>query len=469
MGDSTVSPGYNLLKIRPIRKLILWSLFPYLFQAIFLLIFVLLAVTGWRLYAPEGVASKLYAKANIVNLVIWGLWWPVMIWVAVLFGRLWCTVCPLELVANGTERLGRALGIKQLSLGKALSSGALIAALYLLIQMLVPGIELHRVPAYTSIFLWTLIAIAGVTGFLIKDRAFCRGFCPVGLLLGTYGRGSMLAVRPRSGETFGASEDKPCITPSDRPDSNSRICPSLLNPPKLNGSKDCLMCGQCIKSYGPDNMQLLLRRPFHPSDTREPMANWPLVFFIFVVSGFVTYELCSEWKAAQAVFLAIPTAVTNVLSLPDYLGWIKGAWTLLVFPALLWLALGSAIRLLGGSASLSEAFRRMALPFAVILAAGHMAKALGKISSWGGYFPFVLKEPLGIETVQALSSKAIQTPAHLIPKVWVASIGVGLLLLGMYFAINEIKRSLKTKPMPIVIPLGLAALIYVFIVVGWGL
>ena len=37
-------------------------------------------------------------------------------------------------------------------------------ALYAVIQMLVAGIHLHRVPAYTSMFLWGLLGTAAVVG-----------------------------------------------------------------------------------------------------------------------------------------------------------------------------------------------------------------------------------------------------------------------------------------------------------------
>ena len=137
------SQGFNLLKLRPIRGLALWAGYPYVFQAMLLVVFLYLALLGWGLFPPEGVAGKLYAKTNLVNLLIWGLWWPAMVWLAVGFGRIWCAVCPLELVANGTERLGRAMGLKQRTLGVWLRSGALILVFYALIQMLVAGADLH--------------------------------------------------------------------------------------------------------------------------------------------------------------------------------------------------------------------------------------------------------------------------------------------------------------------------------------
>ena len=248
MKNNSDFQGFNILRIRPIRTVVLWPGFPYVFQALMLAVFISLAVIGWGHFAPEGVNDKLYAKTNIVNLMVWGLWWPSMVWGAVLFGRIWCMVCPLELVANGTERLARRLGIKQLVLGKWLRSGALIVGIYALIQLLVAGAHLHRVPAYTSLFLWGLLGTAGLVGFFIKDRAFCRGFCPVGLLLSTYGRGGMLAVRAGSGQICNTCPGKDCIMACNRARLYGRSCPSLLNPPKLNSNRDCLVCGQCIKS-----------------------------------------------------------------------------------------------------------------------------------------------------------------------------------------------------------------------------
>ena len=87
MTNSSSSQGFNLLQIRPVRVLIEWPLYPYIFQIIALVVFVTLAIIGWGHFVTEYVNDKLYAKTNIVNLVIWGLWWPSMVWVAVLFGR----------------------------------------------------------------------------------------------------------------------------------------------------------------------------------------------------------------------------------------------------------------------------------------------------------------------------------------------------------------------------------------------
>ena len=131
----------DLLRFRPLRVLVRWGGFPYFFQVVMLAVFVAFSWISWGRFAPEGVADKLFAKTHLVQLVVWGLWWPGMVWAAVVLGRAWCAVCPLELVANVTERLGRWLGIPQRDLGRRLSSGVLVLVLYAAIQLLVAGVH----------------------------------------------------------------------------------------------------------------------------------------------------------------------------------------------------------------------------------------------------------------------------------------------------------------------------------------
>lgn len=464
----TTNLGTNLLRLAPIRVVFLSCFFPYVLQAVLLGLFISLAVLGWDLFAPDGIASKQFAKTNLVNLLIWGLWWPAMVWGAVFFGRIWCAICPLELVANATERLGRFTRVPQRTLSRWLQSGVLILVLYTLIQMLVAGAELHRIPAYTSIFLWSLLATAAVIGFLYKDRAFCRGFCPVGLLLSAYGRGSMLAVRPVGPEPCSSCPGKDCREGVFRTRLDSRSCPSLLNPARLNDNADCLTCGQCMKICPPSNMGLFLRRPFHQSDARQKTASWPITLFIMIVSGFVTYELFSEWKAAQAVYLWVPHTIAEASGLGTYGGWIKGCWMLLVVPLVLWLILGAIVTLFRGDRKLGEAWRRLALPLAVVIAGGHMAKGLAKISSWGGYLPMALSEPRGTETAAAITAGTLDKPASLMPLFWVSVLSLTLLVVLTYFSLRESRLADSETHMSRAPAILLTALGSAILICGWA-
>jgi polyferredoxin len=460
--------GFDLLRLRPVAVFVRWAGFPYVFQAGLLAIFVFFAVFGWGIYTPKGIPDKLYGKSNIVNLMVWGLWWPAMVWTAVLLGRAWCAVCPLEMVANGTERFGRLLGKRQRVLGKWLRSGALIIALYGLIQALVAGAHIHRIPAYTSLFLWGLLALAGVVGFLFKDRAFCRGFCPVGLLLGTYGRGAMLAVRPKSTRECGDCTAKDCALTCNRSRLDSRSCPSLLNPARLNSSADCLVCGQCVKVCHPDNMGLFLRPPFAAADARERLATWPVTLFVMLVSGFVTSELMSEWPAAQAWFLMVPEHAARFLGAEIHAGWLEAVWVLLVVPGIAWLLLASLVLAVRGAAGISEAWRRLALPLAVVVAAGHMCKGLAKFVSWIGFLPLAASDPVGVNAAAAINAKTIAQPAAIIPMPAVSVIAMVLVLCGAWLAFREARLAQREGYRGYYLPLAGVAASFLFVVFGWG-
>ena len=461
--------GWNLLALRPLKAFVLWWGFPYMFQALLLLGYLALAFLGWRLSAPAGVPDKLYAKTNLVNLLIWGLWWPAMIWGAVLFGRIWCAVCPLELVLNGTERLARRLKINQRPLPRWLRSGVLIVVGYLVLQFLVAGVHLHRNPHVTSMFLWGLLAATVVTALLLRDRAFCRGFCPVGLLLGTYGRGSMLAVRPSSPSVCEACKTKDCVAGANRYRLDARSCPSLLDPARLNSNADCLVCGQCFKACQPqDNMGLYLRPPFSWRDAREALASWPVTLFVMVVSGFVAYELCSEWSAAKTVFLWVPQRVSDALGLSGHTGgWVTGAWRLVVVPLVFWSLLGAVVRAAGGARSLGEAWRRLALPLAVVISAGHMAKGLAKLASWGGYLPLALQQPNGVDHAVAIASGSMPAPPHLLSMPAVSLVSFALVLVMGGFALRESRLADATTHRSRIGPIVSVTVLACFLIAGW--
>lgn len=259
-----------------------------------------------------------------------------MVWFAAIMGRVWCMICPLELVSNITERISRKIGLEPKALSKWIRGGAIVVFLYALIQLLVAGIHLHRIPAYTSFFLVGLLVLSAFVGFFFKDRAFCTGFCPIGMLINAYGRSGIIAVRSGSENVCKDCNEKDCLIFSNRYKLDSRSCPSLLNPSHLNSNKDCLVCGQCIKSCNHENMKLLIRKPFSENDTREKTTSWSLTFFIMLVSGFVTAELTVEWKAAHDIFIFIPESFVKLINIYQLSGFIEGIWTLLVFPLLVW-------------------------------------------------------------------------------------------------------------------------------------
>ena len=255
----------------------------------------------------------------------------------------------------------------------------------------------------------------------------------------------------------------------NRTRSDARSCPSLLNPPKLSSNKDCLVCGQCIKSCQPDNMRLLLRRPFPVSDVREALSSWPVTLFVMLVSGFVTWELFTEWPAGNKVFLTAPAWAASALGWPLASGWFNGIWTLGIVPLVLWSLLAGAVRLLGEKERVFVIWRRMALPMAVVISAGHMSKGLAKFVSWSPFLPNAIREPTGLETVKAISAKAVAAPGALLGLSAVAVVSLLLVCVALRIGIREYRLAHQDEPANwrTVFPVVAFAAMCCLIIVGW--
>ncbi|MGE5403165.1 MAG: 4Fe-4S binding protein [Ignavibacteriales bacterium] len=436
---SSKEKNFNLLAVPFIKKLLFWKAFPCSIQTFILLVLFGFIIMGWGVYTPEGLDQELFAKSNIVCLVIWGIWWPMMIWIVVILGRLWCMICPLEMMSRIGAKIGQLLKIKKLSINRPVKSGYIIVSLYAAIQLLAAGTGLHYVPAYTALFLFSLIAFSMVIGLIFKSGSFCKGFCPIAMTLNAYSRGSMLAVRASSGEKCEECRTKNCM----RPTGNRSIfksdggCPVNIYPPQLKSNKDCLLCGRCLKSCTSGNMQLLLRLPFSKKDQRQKSVSWALTFFIMMDSGFVLSEICEEWDLTDKIFMAVPQYFLNYFNLKGYSGWIEGLWALFIFPLFLWTLTGLFLKSIGVLKSIIHSWRSFALRAVIITSSLHLMKSLIRFSEWSAFFPYALKGPWEINNPEPLSSSVSFYPEPLFNWFVVLSISITILCFALYFFILE--------------------------------
>ncbi|MCP4411061.1 MAG: 4Fe-4S binding protein, partial [Gammaproteobacteria bacterium] len=158
--------------------------FPLVPQLITLAAFILLIVDGFAADTSDMTFAKVLRNTNLANLIVWSYWWPLIILSSIFFGRVWCMICPMELLTT----LAARIGLKQKP-PRFLRSGWSITIFYLII--LFGGIHIfsiHRVPFRMSIYLVALLATAIVVGLLFLRNSFCAHVCPIGHLLGLYSR-----------------------------------------------------------------------------------------------------------------------------------------------------------------------------------------------------------------------------------------------------------------------------------------
>jgi polyferredoxin len=404
----------DVLSNRPARRLLRGAAFPLAFQAVTLLALLALAVNGWGIGAGAPTAElTTLRKTNLTTLVVWGLWWPGMIAAALAFGRAWCTVCPMELANRLGDALGRRLPFARLPLGRVLRAGWVVVAAYLSLQLLVAGASIHRVPHYTALLLLALLGTALAAGLVFREpRSFCKGLCPASALLSVYGRLTPIQLDVKDGAACERCETKDCVAAANRDRLDTRSCPSLLRPFARSASDGCVLCLQCAKVCPHGNVGLGVVSSGSP--LRAPALLRPAeAAFVVVASGFVTHELAGEVKWLEAIYHRVPDAIGAYLPAVAF-GWLEAAWFLVLFPAALWLVVAGVARLAGHRGGARELLLAAATGAAPIVAVAHLAKALAKLSSWGGFLPLALRDPRGLDTLRALAVGEQGSPGSIV-------------------------------------------------------
>lgn len=139
------------------------------------------------------------------------------------------------------------------------------------------------------------------------------------------------------------------------------------------------------------------------------------------VSGYVSSEVASEWTAAKSLFLAPAEWAAKTVGAPNLGGWVEGVWTIGIFPLLLWSLFAALLIIFKATSSWGEAVRRIALPVAIVIAAGQMAKGLAKLTSWVGFFPVAWNTRFRVSTSLAMAARTFKQPASL-PFKWYPSL-----------------------------------------------
>ena len=410
----------DLVSLGILRWVIKSAWVPIILQVLTLVIAAGLLLNGWGIggsHSPDELMTL--RKTNLTTLSVWGLWWPAMILIALLFGRAWCTVCPMELINRMGYRFGTLLGLPRRALGRWLSAGWFILLAYVVLQLLVAGVKLHRVPHLTSIMLLVLAALALGVGIVFdKPRSFCKGFCPAKPLLSIYGRFTPLQLDVRDPEMCEGCATRECVDSARRDRFDARSCPSLAVPFDRTASDDCVLCFQCAKACPYANVGFGLVRP--TASSRRPALLKPYeAVFVLLAAGFVAHEVIGEVKPMDAYFHAVPERLNALLPSVSF-GWFEAGWFLVLLPLVLWTATSVGAYAWGYRGSVTRLLVAAATGAAPVVAIAHLAKAVAKIGSWGGYLPGSLADPRGIETFNVYASGHATAPARL----------VGLPLLG---------------------------------------
>ena len=376
----------DLFRVPVLGRIFFHPAFPLLAQTAVLAVFGFLVANGWGVGVGEKPAFlKILRKTNTTTLTVWGVWWPLMVLGAILLGRAWCMICPMELVNNIFHRLGLRLGTARLRLWRPLQLGFAVLLVYVTLQLLVGVVSLHRVPAYTAVMMLSLLALAALSGLLFReDRSFCKAFCPANLLLSVYGRLSRVEIDVRDPSVCEKCTTRDCFRPDRLDHWTARSCPSRVKVFDRRKGDACVLCLECAKACPNDNIGYGIAAGGARS-LRTPELTTAEALFVFFVSGFITHELFTEIGKLEWIYHWPAKRIQEFLGSGVSWGWIHTGWYLIGFPLVLWSVILLGARVLGAKESIGTIFRKAATAAFPLVAAAHAAKALAKINSWSGF------------------------------------------------------------------------------------
>ncbi|MBI5292481.1 MAG: 4Fe-4S binding protein [Chloroflexi bacterium] len=292
---------YDLIRI-PLLKRALVSRWPqFLAQAA--------ALGGFVVAILAGLWGTPVGSHNFGIVFVWIAWWALLMLAAVpLFGRGWCSVCPIPLTGEWLQRgailrpRGRGLG-----LGKKwptrfrniwIQNGSFaLVALFSAVVLTQPNV--------TALVLAAFFLAAVATGLLFERRAFCRYLCPVGGFIGLYSQLAPIEVRVKDRAVCAAHSQKTCYTG----DAEGYGCPWQVFPGGLTKNTYCGACLECLRTCPENNVAINLRLPggdlWQPAGRRMDEA-----FKAFIMLGSaVVYSavMLGPWGALKSAAYAVGT------------------------------------------------------------------------------------------------------------------------------------------------------------------
>ncbi|MCK5691759.1 MAG: 4Fe-4S binding protein, partial [Bacteroidales bacterium] len=285
----------NLLKIKPVWIIVKSKYYPLVPQLITLSVFVVLFIGSIGVGYDPKIAPYI-ANTNLANQVVWNIWWPFTLVIAAIAGRLWCSVCPLELVNS----LGSRIGLKKKVPG-FLKSGWVVTLLFAFILFGAGKyFGLQAVPRTLAIYLATMVSLSLILGLIYEKRSFCSYVCPLGSILGMY---SYIAGTEWRADDTTVGKDcktKDCVAKKNRYKLAGHSCTSNLNPANIPDNRECLLCTHCLKACPSTNFRFSLRPPFTDFFKNIKVTTAEMGMLILII-GFVN----NNWHAL-VVFTLVP-------------------------------------------------------------------------------------------------------------------------------------------------------------------
>ncbi len=358
---------YDLTRFTFIKWLVTRRWFQFALQLPVLIIFLII------LYAGFFGNSRI----NIAPALTWTIWWGGLIFAILLFGKIWCTLCPWDMVASVLSRLKFwNVGIVNSSLNlkwpKKARNITLAIGLFIALTWLELGYKVTASPFATAVLGLAMLLMVVLPVFLFEKKSFCRYGCLIGRISGIYANISPFEVRAKDRNVCLSCTSKDCYNGNE----NGYACPTGLNLTGLNQNTYCTLCTECFKSCPSDNVALNVR-PLGADiiDYPKPRMDEAILAVILLsLTAFHGLTMTPMWEDLAGGGDSIIARMNEFFGLGPLFSFSIGMTAILLIPYLLYHAMcWLSSRLSGGAVSTREVFIRFAYSLVPIALFYHLA------------------------------------------------------------------------------------------------
>ncbi len=419
---------FDLTSFGPLRRVVSWRAFQFGAQLPFVLALFLIL---WAGFFGSPVPDR-----NIATVLTWTIWWTLLIVDIVLFGRMWCLVCPWDAIASWTRRLAfwRRRDEEPLALGlkwpRWLRNVYPATLLFIGLTWLELGFGVTRSPRATAILGLVMILLAVIPALVFEKRSFCRYGCLIGRICGLYSMLAPVEVRPRDADVCRSCRTKECLRGNGR----GYPCPTGQCLPIMKVNTYCTVCTECVKSCPEGNVAINLRpwgADLHAVET--PRRDEALLAIVMLsLTSFHGLTMTPAWGEA----LAWMRGLTGLRYLTVFS---IGMAAILVIPACVYLifcALAAPARRAG---AVWMAAKRYAYPVIAIALMYHLAHNAGHLLTEAGNLVPVISDPLG--EGRDLFGTAGWAAGPLAGQQVIWALQIALVILGLAWGLRTTERA----------------------------
>jgi transcriptional regulator with AAA-type ATPase domain/NAD-dependent dihydropyrimidine dehydrogenase PreA subunit len=234
---------------------------------------------------------------NFALNLFWAWWWPLILLLFPVIGRLWCAFCPFMIYGEIVQKLSLKFFPRTLQKWPRQIAekwgGWFLFWLFLLIFLWEELWNLENT-AYLSSCLLLLITSGAVIFSLIFERRFwCRYLCPIGGMNGLFAKLSIVELRAQQGTCAAECTTYHCYKGGVGfgEGTTTNGCPIYSHPAQLTDNKDCVLCMTCLKACPHRSVELNLRPPGIELWTTHISHGYEVALLFLLLGGIYLHRL----------------------------------------------------------------------------------------------------------------------------------------------------------------------------------